>query len=44
MQTHHLPILNPENCPTFTMIKSGVKTVEGRVLHPQILTALYHLL
>lgn len=30
MQTHHLPILNPENCPTFTMIKSGIKTVEGR--------------
>lgn len=30
MTTHLLPILNPPECPTFDLIRSGVKTVEGR--------------
>jgi ASC-1-like (ASCH) protein len=28
--THNIPIQNPKDCPTFDMIKSGIKTVEGR--------------
>jgi len=27
---HNLDILNPEICPTFTYLKQGIKTVEGR--------------
>ena len=30
MTTHYLSILNPKECPTFTYIKKGIKTVEGR--------------
>ena len=30
MTTHNLSIQNPKICPTFTLIKNGVKTVEGR--------------
>ena len=30
MTTHYLSILNPKECPTYTYIKQGVKTVEGR--------------
>ena len=26
----YLPILNPKDCPTFDLIKSGIKSVEGR--------------
>ena len=27
---HYLSIQNPSDCPTFTYIKNGIKTVEGR--------------
>lgn len=30
MATHYLSILNPKECPTYTYIKQGIKTVEGR--------------
>lgn len=30
MTTHYLSILNPKECPTYTFIKEGIKTVEGR--------------
>jgi len=33
-QTHRLPIQNPPHCPTFDLISSGVKTVEGRKNSP----------
>ena len=35
MATHHLSILNPKVCPTFTYIKQGIKKVEGRKNSPQ---------
>ena len=30
MTTHELTIQNPKECPTFTYLKKGIKTVEGR--------------
>lgn len=30
MKVHQLSIQNPTDCPTFDMIKTGIKTVEGR--------------
>lgn len=30
MTIHYLSIQNPRICPTFTYIKTGIKTVEGR--------------
>jgi ASC-1-like (ASCH) protein len=30
MTIHQLSIQNPKLCPTFDLIKNGIKTVEGR--------------
>ena len=30
MTKHYLSILNPKECPCYTYIKDGIKTVEGR--------------
>ena len=34
-RTHTLSILNPPECPTFTLIQNGVKKVEGRKYSPK---------
>jgi len=33
--TNNITIQNPKECPTFDMIKSGIKTVEGRKFSPK---------
>ena len=34
-KTHNLTIQNPKECPTFDLISSGIKTVEGRKNSPK---------